>query len=1011
MPRLVFRARLGMALLLCAGILHAQPFNFVNYSLADGLPQSQVFAMCPDSRGHLWLGTQGGGLSRFDGEQFEQFSAGLPSNYVGALLDEGQQRLWVGTNRGLCRFDGRRFETIRLAGSDAAVEVYALARVQENTIWIGTDRGLFACALSSTEAYPVPIPNAGAALVVTAILPSASGVWVGTNRGLWQFGSKTTRFSEKNGLAGNAVWALALDEKQRIWVASLGGLSVLDEKKQTLLRVLRDPLLANPTCLQADGNGQIWIGTTTEGLLRYRFSDSTLLQLTEKDGLPHQYVRCLWREPGGQLWAGTSGGGLARLSRQPFRHYDQSKGLGGNRVYALHEDRQGRLWIGVSQNGLQVLDSAGFHPFTRDSGYLRVKCKTIAEDPQGNLWVGTEGKGVVVFDSARMHRLNRQNGLPGDLVQKIIAGPDGAMWIALLTGGIVRARLNADGLFALTNFGQREGLPDAQVQALIADAKGNIWFGTQSGQIGFLKNGQIGKIFDQKHGLPDLPVRALAFDRNGRIWAGTKGGGIFWAMPTDAKPYFQPIDPSLRSSSPNIYLLKFDAAGNLWAGSETGVDKLVFGARELSVAELQHFGKNEGFLGIETCQDAVLEDHAGYLWFGTMNGLTRYVPMREQTTVSAPLIHFETISLFYKPLSETAYAGWLQADGGLREGLRLPHAQNHLSFAFRAVDLSNPDGLRYRWRLEGAETEWSPLSTQTQVNYANLAPGQYAFLVQASADGETFSAPIRAAFVVREPLWRLWWFQVLAGLGLVGLVALLALGWVRRIRSSEQARREKLEVENRLLQLEQKALQLQMNPHFIFNALTSIQALITEQEYPQARQEINHFAQLMRGILANSRRQTISLQEEVNTLEQYLRIEQFCHRQKFNFDIELPPGIDAEELDIPPMLLQPFVENAVVHGVSPLPYPGNISIRFQLKGELLQCEICDNGIGRERAARLREEKKPGHQSAALQVTQERLEALRGGKNYTSLEMSDILDEKGEIAGTRVLVQLPVDLKF
>ena len=167
----------------------------------------------------------------------------------------------------------------------------------------------------------------------------------------------------------------------------------------------------------------------------------------------------------------------------------------------------------------------------------------------------------------------------------------------------------------------------------------------------------------------------------------------------------------------------------------------------------------------------------------------------------------------------------------------------------------------------------------------------------------------------------------------------------------------------------------------------------------------------MRSILANSRRQTISLQEEVNTLDQYLRIEQFCHRQKFDYSIELPPDLDAGELNLPPMLLQPFVENAVVHGVSHLPYPGHIAIRFSWQDDLLTCEICDNGIGRERAARLREEKKPGHQSAALQVTQERLEALHRENSPPSLEITDLVDENGAIGGTRVVVRVPAEIVF
>lgn len=990
-------------------LLPAQPYNFLTYSLDEGLPQSQVFALCQDARGYLWAGTQGGGLSRFDGLKFETFTTadGLPSNYVYSLLADQQGHIWVGTDNGLCRFDGHRFETIRLGAASAVV--YALAQVQEKSVWIGTSRGVYACQAGDQAAKPVALPGNTPAPVVTALLPTADGVWVGSDRGAWLLGRQNVRLTIKEGLHSNAVTAISRDANGRYWIAAVGGIAIFEASGRQLWQKLDDPRFYRTNALLADGNG-MWIGTTSAGLLHYNPIDSTTLQFAEKDGLPHQYVRCLLRDNAGQLWAGTSGGGLARLSHQPFRHFDQSRGLTGNRVYALHEDRQGRIWLGISQNGLQILDSAGFHPFTRDSGFLQIKCKTIAEDAGGNLWVGTEGRGIAVFDSVGMHRLNRQNGLPGDLVQTILPGTEGDMWVATLTGGIAQVTRMPDGFFIVKTYGLAEGMPNLQVQTLHRDAENRIWFATQSGRVGFIQNGRVEKVFGPKDGLPGVPVRVLDSDNLGRIWAGTKGAGLFWLDLNSEKQSFQKPDANIRLHSPNIYVLRFDGRGELWAGSETGVDKLSFSSTG-SITDIQHFGKNNGFLGIETCHDAVLEDRNGRLWFGTMNGLVQYTPTQEKQEAVAPVLHLETVSLFYKPLSETAFAGFLRPDGLLSTGLELPYHQNHLSFAFRAVDLSHPENLQYRWQLEGAESGWSPLSVQEQVNYANLAPGQYTFKVQATTDGRLFSAPVAVSFLIKQPFWQLWWFQLSLALVLAAVVALGIWNWSQRLKKTEKARREKLEVENRLLQLEQKALQLQMNPHFIFNALTSIQALITEQNYSTARQEINQFAKLMRSILANSRKQAISLREEANTLEQYLHIEQFCHQQKFDFQIDLPEDADPEEIEIPPMLLQPFVENAVVHGVSPLPYPGKIDIRFSLEDELLTCEIRDNGVGRERAARLREEKKPGHQSAALQVTRERLEALRGDRPYTSLEMSDILNEKGEIAGTKVIIRLPVKMEF
>ncbi|MBK8922534.1 MAG: histidine kinase [Saprospirales bacterium] len=842
----LYQAFAAFTVLLSAwpALLFAQPYNFIAYSLSDGLPQSQVFALCHDSQGYLWLGTQGGGLSRFDGEHFTTLTTadGLPSNYVNALLEDREKRLWAGTQQGLVRFENPGATPIDFDDAGAAIEVYALALVQENLLWIGTNKGLFACAANAKTARRIPLPGLRRPPAVTSIFPSETGAWVGTDQGAWLIGTQTLRLSVREGLPGNMVYAFARDAQKHVWMATLGGIAVLDEKTTRVLRTFSQAELQRPACLNAGPDGRMWAGTAANGLLCYHPADSNWTQWQEKDGLPHQNVRCLLRDYAGQLWLGSSGGGLVRVSQQPFRHFDQSRGLAGNRVYALHEDRQGRLWLAVSQNGLQVLDSSGFHAFERDSGFLRIKCKTIAEDPSGNIWVGTEGKGIAVLDSARLFRLNQQNGLPGESVQKIVAGPAGEMWAALSPGGIARVRHTAEAGFTVQVYGLSQGLPDLNVQTLLADPAGNIWFATHSGAVGYLKSGVVAAVYDHDNGLPGAPVRTLAMDRRGRIWAGAKGAGIFWADPAVKKPAFQPLPATLALQSRNIYLLAFDTLGNLWAGTETGVDKISF-SPEGSVHTVQHYGKNEGFLGIETCHDAVLEDRNGRIWFGTMNGLMQYLPLPVEQPAAPPRIHFEHIALFYKPLAETAYAGYVLPGGGLSAGLELPYHQNHLSFAFKAVDLYNPGGLLYRWQLEGAENEWSPLSANTQVNYAKLAPGAYTFRVQACAGGQVCSDPIAVSFVIRKPLWQLWWFHLVASVLALALVVWSAWTWMRRIRRSEQRRREQLEVAHRLLQLEQKALQLQMNPHFIFNALTSIQALITEQNYPTARREINQFAQ------------------------------------------------------------------------------------------------------------------------------------------------------------------------
>ncbi len=1004
-----------------AAAVHAQPYNFLPYSVTEGLAQSQVYALCQDSRGYLWCGTQGGGLSRFDGHDFQAFSTanGLPSDFINTLFEDSKKRIWVGTSTGFGVCEQSQY----CAGFKSNSPINTICETEDGNIWLGTDAGILTCKNPTETPQFLDIPSIPKPFNCLTFLPTKNGVWVGTNRGAYRLGGKSPLvLSTKNGLPSNHVTAFTYDGEGHLWIAtSGGGILVWDEVQQQIIATYTQALW--PTCLKLDAESKMWVGTSSEGIFIFDPKDNLWVQVTERQGLPHNHVRDLLLDRNGQMWVATSGGGIARVLSQQFRHHTTANGLTGNRIYALHADEGGRIWLAASQNGLQMLDSTGFHNVTQDSGLLTgIKCKAIATDRRGRLWVGTDGRGLFVLDSMGAHPIR---GLPSVRIQSLLLDSKGNIWAATDNGiALLQENPAKPSGYAIKKFSQKDGLTDLNITTLKADGNGNIWFGTQSGSLGFFQEEKLHATFGgAKNGLPELPVRALEFGKMGYLWVGFRGGGVWGARSMDLEGIgtvrFSPLGATLASQ--NIYLLLSDPVGHLWVGTEKGVDEVMFEPVESMkkeafpvVNETLHYGRNEGFLGIETCQDAAICDRDGNLWFGTMNGLTKYVPTTHRARPAAPVLHFQQIALFYKPLAETRYADWLDPLGGLRSGIRFDWDENHLSFEFRAIDLANPEGLRYRWKLEGLRNaEWSPFSAQTSINFAGLQAGDYTFWAQAISSDGTLSEPISASFSTQKPFWQTAWFILSAGITLCGLVFLLVKNRIRQVRKTEREKREKLEVQNRLLQLEQKALQLQMNPHFIFNALNSVQSLVSAGDTVAARRELNAFAQLMRSILSNSRRQTVTLKEEADTLAQYLTIEQFCRPGKpFDFSIRFAENIDPEAIELPPMLLQPFVENAVLHGITHLQdREGKIELSFETAGETLRCTITDNGVGREKAALLRGERQPGHSSAALQITQERLEALAENPIVEPLKFSDIHDLSGEIIGTRVVATLPLQLRW
>ncbi len=984
----------------------AQEYNFIKYSVQEGLPQSQVFAALQDSHGFVWFGTKGGGLCRFDGDGFEKFSMKdkLPSNYIQALYEDDQQSIWVGTKKGIARFNGKTFRSIELP--EAARNVSTFCQKNDSIIWIGSRKGIWEYNYNNNLITKTALTGLLKHAKINAFYKNKNLIAVSTDKGAFFIeDDKINHIGLNHGLLSNDIKSIVKDKEGNFWLACFGaGVSIIDQSNYKVKENINNNNIKLSQCIYKDSDHKIWIGTQNKGISIFSSKDSTWTKIDERKGLTHNNIQSILKDSWGNIWIASSGGGVNKYLGQFFVHFNINNGLNGNRIYAICEDQQDRLWLSVSNKGISMYDSLGFHHRV-DSGYVDAKCTSIFEDRQQRIWLGTAGDGLVVKDTSGFQTFNQNEGLPSNWIQSIKEDTLGNIWVATLADGIGMIRsIDSLGL-NISNYKKENGLPDNYISSMELDRQNRIWFGSKNGKMGYFDQGKIHK-FGKKHGLPAVVIRSIEFDALGQVWIGTAGEGLLYSSIQKDSIKFKRIEASSSLRNSNIYLLKFDAEGHLWAGTENGVDKIRLNESG-EVMEVQHFGKNEGFLGIETCHNSSILDSKGNMWFGTMNGLMKHVPSNTKFQISSPKIYFENISLFYEPLSNTKYADWILSSGTIKKGLILKHNENHLGFDFRAINLANPENIKYQWKLEGSEKEWSPLTKKSSVNYSNLSPGRYRFLVRASND-EVLSKAISSSFKIKKAYWQELWFQALAALiGSLFIFAIYQLR-VRQIRSNEAKKRAELEIENKLLTLEQKALQLQMNPHFIFNALNSIQSLVVTENYKTARREINNFASLMRGILSNSRKQKITLEEEVESLKKYINMEQFCQKNKFTFDIVLPEDIDAEEIEIPPMLIQPFVENAIIHGFSHLEEEGKLLITFFIKFNLIGVEIRDNGIGREKAEAMKKNKRPGHQSTALAVTKERLQALRGNLKYSFLEIQDVHKEDGTIGGTSVTLQLPLE---
>lgn len=990
--------------LITTHISKAQNKHLQAYTLEDGLPQSQIYALEQDAKGYLWLGTQGGGLVRFDGNEFKVYNEHgvLPSNYITALLSTND-RLVIGTKRGLSIKLNQEFINYETP------EITNFRKINDD-IFILTTSGIY--SLSATlELEKLRLHPEIDAHQVNDLLYFKNYFWLATENGLWKLSELDSNSTEKEQVEQNDFKALS-SYKHKIFASTFNdGTVVFKPSNFSQQLLIREPLRINSTTMLT--NNQLWITTDDNGILVIDAeTNQELFAINNRNGLSVSHVRQVIQDRENNIWIATSGGGLYKYFQNNFKHFNTQTGLKGNRVYAVHHDN-GAVWISTSEEGLMRLDDFGIHDVALPKSFSEVKIKTISSDKNHNIWAGSEGKGLlfhgkieldsVAFDTLKQVQqripktiridkvFNTESGFPYDWIRSIHVDNE-IIYAATYTNGIVKFSYQptTDSLKIFKTFGKLDGIQDPYIRQMTKDDNGRLWYATQNGHLGYLQNDRITDL-GPVLGL-NIPINCVLY-HNKVLFLGTAENGI-WCSNDDNYNSFRKLKGVKTTTSENIYQLIFDDDNYLWVGTEKGVDKLELD-NDLQVNDAFFFGKNDGFLGIETCLNAVDKDDSGNLWFGALYGLTKYQPLEKNKAEKKPTLFLEDVKIAYKSIDTINLSLWVNS----KRRFNLNSDQRQVSFTYKTIDIDHPNDISYRYKLN--EDSWSPWTTNETQDFSELSFGAHTFTVQSRNYRWIESDPISFSFFIDTPIHKKTWFLALV----IGIIALVCIGmvyqYVKRLKQRNKRDKERLELENHLLTLEQKALRLQMNPHFIFNVLNGIKAMAPKQP-EKMNQTVNNFATLLRETLNNSRKDSISLEQEVKTLKHYIEVERLMAEMSFNYDIILKTDLDIDEILIPPMLVQPFVENAIRHGILKGNKQGELKIIFETLNDRLKVTISDNGIGIFKSQK--QDKKTDHQSMALKVTRERLESIAG---KDTLSISELKNKDGSIAGTKIIFHIPL----
>ena len=986
--------------------LFSQNFNFIQYGLRDGLPHSQINDLIQDDSGFLWIATNGGGLARFNGDQFQVFSKsdGLSSNFINALTAQDNGNLWLGTDKGVSIIEGNNIQKI---ADLTETDVTDIAFLNDSILAIGSTRGLDFYNILQQKKLPSKITDAS----VNDILKLDNGqLSVATNRGWWLIRSirDIENVTTEDGLLSQKIITTVQKSRNSIWVITASDGMTLHRINYPNQIIKSENLPAkNITSALLSSKNTLWFGTKNAGI--YIAKNLVYTNINRRNGLPNNSIKKIIQDNLGQHWLASTGGGLIKILEQDFKFFNQSDGLPANSVNTIAQDSStNQIWLGLAENGLVFIEEDQIYPYRLDKDFLNVPVTALCFDQQNRLLAGTAGKGIGLFDSLGLYQiLDANRGLSSDNITSLATDNNGDIWVGTKNNGLSLINLSiVDSLEKIT-LSPIVSTAGQQINTIKKDLDGNIWFANNEGKLGKVISEKNIVYYDSRNGLPGSSINAMKFDQKGGLWLGTAGEGLVYSEKVRSNPKFQrhPVNPKL--SSANIYLIDIDNQGDLWIGNIKGVEHFSPASENLSVT---YYGYAQGFIGGETNLNASQIDSEGNIWFGTVGGLMRIQGGIKATKSTAPILSFKVIKIQNQSIEASPYQAFNQNARGIKKGLILPWNIDQIEFQFQGVHLNYPKNIKYSWRLKGQDEEWSSWSKSNIARFNTLPSGKYQFEARATYNEEEFSNIVESNFVISSPVWRKGWFKWALGILSILLITAVAYWRVQQIRKKEKLKRKNLEMQNELLNLNQKALQLQMNPHFIFNTLNSINALVAKNENAEARKQINNFAKQLRSTLSNSRKEYISLEEEVKSLKEYLVMLQFCHSTPFDFQIIVSKNINVEEIELPPMIIQPFVENAVLHGLNQINRPGLVTVNFGLQGKLIVCTIEDNGIGRKAAGISKAQKNKSHQSAGMEVTKSRLDNLKNKLNYKSLEIIDLAND-GTATGTKVIVRIPYRVSY
>ena len=979
--------------------LQAQQNLYRHFTVEDGLPSLSIHQVTQDNLGYIWLATDKG-IGQYDGYRFKNFTVqdGLPTNEIRSIFIDSKNRIWLlGELPFLAFIHHNKVHRVETESDFEQFNVYPKGIHEHgNIIYIDTEEGLFSYVNDKFSKFDYSIEG----LDFLGIDKDGMKWYYDDDATLYPNGNKDKKKSFRIPLPEEEY----LDTRMYFWDNETIYFETLDN-----FYVYKDSLQA------IDFFSGLRLG---DQHFPHLVSRNKVERLTQELELKTDYshkgsfkLQGAFQDNEENWWFNTLGDGLYLLTANAkhAQTFGINNGLEDPAITAITKDKIGSIFIGSDNGDLYIISKENPSPQLYPIDNAR-KIKAL-ETNQEYVFVGSR---------QGLHVLRRDNfqesftGFISDMKYVSCSSPNCIVeetasnyWISGGLKNVNDLHLTENELLVSTNRGVWQvslPLTKGSVIRQISSTSSNsavflnneIWFGG--------KNGLFKQKLDVKQKTEDLPnailkspISTIAVGSNGELWIGTDGFGIYQSKNNQIKPV-------IGTERDIVEKILVDDQKQTWASTNNGIKRVTIGNN----AELNIRSYLVGD-GLPTKETNTIFTDKQYIYVGTNRGLTILDKIKLSRNTVLPRVYLSNITINNQ-------------DTIVKDKYSLSYLDNNFTIQFVGISYKSNQNVTYLFQMEGVDKAWQETKL-TELSFIGLSSGNYTFRLKA-VDVEGKESLERAvSFTIRPPFWAQIWFQLL-------VIALTIAGayyyMQRKIKKAEKQQQEKAKVQqeksalqlkiaeeeaenerinNELAKSKLETLQAQMNPHFAYNALTSIQKFVLTKDKRMANRYLVKFARLMRQFLEASKETYISLDKEIELLQLYIEMEQLRFKEKFVVKYDIDPMVVTEKIPIPSMLLQVFVENAINHGL--MYKEGNGVLTFSVKqvGNKVECSVEDDGIGRKKANEIKKNSAGAYKGLGMKISHERVKYLNMTENIkVNIIITDETLGEGK-GGTRVTVSI------